>query len=405
MNHACEAINCANAGEPRVETKAQERRALYESAVRFLGEQCDFQRYRGMQQRSESFIDRTLWQRFGEMGWLGALVPESEGGLDYLAADAMPIIEAMGEYFVSEPFQEAALASTQLLLELGDSEQKARWLPALCGGRALILPAHAEHGARYDLRCVRSQARRLGEGYRLDGVKCALAYGSSADVLLVSARTTGATGDCEGISLFAIETTSKGVRFERNDGICGEPMFDVVLEAVTVPRSARLGVEGAAFPAIEQAHELLLAAASAEAVGALQAVLRSTCDYARTRQQFGKPLAAFQVIAHRLVDMFTQVELVKSLAGHAADQFGPTREQSPKRRRLLLSACKAQVSAACRSVREHAIQIHGGMGMVDEVAVSHQARRLLRIERRLGDQFEHLGRLSEAVSAGEGIYS
>lgn len=196
-----------------------------------------------------------------------------------------------------------------------------------------------------------------------------------------------------------------GLRFVRHEGLGGEPWADVLLDGVAVSSDARLGSEGGAFAAIEAAHELLLAAASIEAVGTLQAVLAATCDYARTRRQFGQPLSSFQVIAHRLVDMFTQVELTRSLAWMAVDQFGPARDASPQRRRLLLSACKAQVSTACRQVGEHAIQIHGGIGMTDELALSHQVRRLLGIERRLGDRFEHLGRLAEAVAAKEGIYA
>ncbi|MGB3067337.1 MAG: acyl-CoA dehydrogenase [Ottowia sp.] len=388
-----------------MEIQTHEQRALHDSAARFLSQQCDFSRHRRQQQDTEAPFDRALWARFAEMGWLGVLVPESAGGLGYPVADALPIVEAMGAQFVTEPYQEVALASVQLLLALGDEVQQERWLPAIADGRGLTLLAHAEHGARYDLRCVSTRAERMGEGYRLNGAKCALPFGDAADRWLVSARTSSASGDVEGISLFVVEAGTAGLRFARHEGLCGEPWADMVLEGVAVPASARLGAEGGAFAAIEAAHELLIAAASMEAVGTLQAVLESTREYAGTRRQFGKPLSSFQVIAHRLVDMFTQVELTRSLAWMAADQFGPAREASPERRRLLLSACKAQVSAACRQVGEHAVQIHGGIGMTDELALSHQVRRLLGIERRLGDRFEHLGRLAEAVSAGQAIYA
>lgn len=388
-----------------MEIQTEEQRALHDSAARFLAQQCDFARHRRQLPRAQAPFDRALWERFAEMGWLGALVPESAGGLGYQLADAMPIVEAMGAQFVAEPYQEAALASVQLLLSLGNEAQQERWLPPLAGGQALTLLAHAEHGARYDLRCVSTRAERVEGGYRLSGIKCALPYGDAADRWLVSARTSGALGDTAGISLFVVEAGTAGLRFVRHEGLGGEPWTDVLLDGVAVSSDARLGAEGGAFAAIEAAHELLLAAASIEAVGTLQAVLATTCDYARTRRQFGQPLSSFQVIAHRLVDMFTQVELTRSLAWMAVDQFGPARDASPQRRRLLLSACKAQVSAACRQVGEHAIQIHGGIGMTDELALSHQVRRLLGIERRLGDRFEHLGRLAEAVAAKEGIYA
>lgn len=388
-----------------MDIQTQEQRALHESAERFLARQCDFARHRRRLQSADASFDRALWGRFAEMGWLGVLVPESSGGLAYRPVDALPIVEAMGAQFVAEPYQEAALASAQLLLTLGDQEQQQRWLPPLADGKALTLLAHAEHGARYDLRCVTALAHRTADGYRLSGVKCALPFGDQADRWLVSARTSGALGDAEGISLFVVEAGAEGLRFVRHEGLGGEPWADAVFDGVVVPVNARLGPEGGAFAAIEAAHELLLAAAGMEAVGVLQAVLEATCEYARTRRQFGQPLASFQVIAHRLVDMFTQVELTRSLAWMAADQVGTTDDASSQRRRQLLSACKAQVSGACRLVSEHAVQIHGGIGMTDELALSHQVRRLLGIERRLGDRFEHLGRLAEAVAAGEGIYA
>ncbi|MBH1963430.1 MAG: acyl-CoA dehydrogenase family protein [Comamonadaceae bacterium] len=387
-----------------METETQDNLALYDSAARFLAEQCGFARHLRIQRSSIAPLDRALWARFADMGWLGVLLPESDGGLGYEVADALPIVEAMGQQFVTEPYQEA-LAAMQLLLTQGDRTQRGHWLPSLIEGSALMLLAHAEHGAGYDLRCVGTRAQSEGGGYRLDGTKCAVPFGDSADGWLVSARTGHESGDAEGLSLFIVEAGSAGVHFARHEGICGEPCVDIVLDGVVVPAAARLGSDGRAYPAIEAAHDLLLALACVESVGTLKSVLDSTCAYARTRHQFGQRLSSFQVISHRLVDMFTQVELTRSVARFAADQFGPARDAHARRRRQLLSACKAQTSTACRLVGEHAVQIHGGIGMTEELALSHQVKRLLSIERRLGDRFEHLGRIAEAVSAGEGIYA
>ncbi|MET4577934.1 acyl-CoA dehydrogenase family protein [Ottowia thiooxydans] len=387
-----------------METEIQDNLALHDSAARFLAEQCGFARHLRNQGSSNAALDRALWARFADMGWLGVLVPEADGGLGYGLADALPIVEAMGQQFVAEPYQDA-WASMQVLLDLGDSSQREHWLPSLIDGSALMLLAHAEHGAGYDLRCVATRAERVGGGYRLDGEKCAIAFGDSADAWLVSARTDHESGDAEGLSLFIVEAGSAGVHFARHEGICGEPCVDMLLDGVVVPAVARLGPEGSAYLAIEAAHDLLVALACAESVGTLKSVLDSTCEYARTRRQFGQPLSSFQVISHRLVDMFTQVELTRSLASLAADQFGPAREGNGRRRRQLLFACKAQTSTACRLVGEHAVQIHGGIGMTEELALSHQVRRLLSIERRLGDRFEQLGRLAEAVSVGQGLYA
>lgn len=386
-------------------TDDEDLAALRDSAARFLAQQADFARHRRRLAAGAPF-DRALWGRFAELGWLGVLVPEAAGGLGRRSADALAIVQAMGAQFVDQPYQEAALGAAQLLCTAGDAAQQQRWLPALCDGSALTLPAHAEPGARYALACVQTRAVRAGTGYRLDGRKCAVPFGAEADRLLVSARTAGGVGDAQGISLFVVERGTQGLRLEACAGPGAEPWADVLLEGVAVPPEARLGAEGAAFGAIAAMHDLLLAAACAEAVGTLQAVLDASCAYARTRRQFGQPLASFQVIAHRLVDMFTQLEQARALAGLAGalvDAASPS--LSPERRRLQLAACKAQVSAACRCVGEQAVQIHGGIGMTEELAVSHQVRRLLAIERRLGDRFHHLGTLGAAVAAGGGLYA
>jgi hypothetical protein len=191
-------------------------------------------------------------------------------------------------------------------------------------------------------------------------------------------------GDAVGISLFVLERGTPGLRWEQPaTGIAGEPVADLILEGVQVPADALLGELGQAWAALEAAHELLLAAACAEAVGTLQAVLDASCEYARTRRQFGVALSSFQVIAHRLVDMFTQVQLAHSMADLAA----ATLAQAGPQRHLRLAACKAQISAACRFVGEQAVQIHGGIGMTDELALSHQVRRLLAIDRRWATAF------------------
>ena len=379
-----------------------EQRALHDSATRFLAQQCDFARHRRRQQAPDAGFDRALWTLMGELGWLGVMVSEAAGGLGQAPREALAIIEAMGGQFVSEPYPQA-LAAAQLLQTLGDAEQQQRWLPGLCDGSVLMLPAHAEPGAGGALACVQTRAHAVAGGYRLDGRKSALPWGQAADAWLVSARVDGALDSADGVALFVVPRGAVGLCFEPHEGIAGEPVADLVLDGVTVPAAALLGPAGGAFAALDAAHAFLLAAACAEAVGTLEAVVQSTRDYARTRRQFGAPLSGFQVIAHRLVDMFTQVQLARSMAQLAAqllDEWGTSPPQQ-----LRLSACKAQVSAACRFVGEQAIQIHGGIGMTDELALSHQVRRLLAIERRLGDRFHHLGVLTECVMHGGGLYA
>lgn len=379
---------------------SSEHQALHDSATRFLAGLADFARQRQRQQASDWRLDRALWHQFGHLGWLGVMMPEAYGGLGLPAGDALTIMQAMGAHFVPEPYA-ASLAAAQLLQDLGSTAQQARWLPRVCTGTALLLPAHAEPGAGYALACVQTHAQSVGDGFCLEGRKSALPWGPNADGWLVSARSAGAVGDAVGISLFVLERGTPGLRWEQPaTGIAGEPVADLILEGVQVPADVLLGELGQAWAALEAAHELLLAAACAEAVGTLQAVLDASCEYARTRRQFGVALSSFQVIAHRLVDMFTQVQLAHSMADLAA----ATLAQAGPQRHLRLAACKAQISAACRFVGEQAVQIHGGIGMTDELALSHQVRRLLAIDRRLGDRFHHLGVLAASVQGGAGLY-
>lgn len=378
----------------------EDGRALQDSAERLLRQEYGFERHRQRVAQAGG-LDRALWGRFAEMGWLGMTVPASAGGLGQDLPAALGLVEVLGRHLVVEPYQEAALASTQLLCRLGNAAQQSAWLPGIADGSALTVPAHAEAGARYALACVQTQARREGDGWRIDGAKSAVVMGHDADRLLVSARTSGALDEPAGISLFVLERGTPGLSSTCYAGIDGTPLADLRLAGVRVQPTALMGAEGAAFAAIEDAHAMLLAAASVESIGVMQALLDASRDYAKTRRQFGTALASFQVIAHRLVDMFTQIELSRSLAWVAA---GQAMAPGPKAA-LTLSACKAQISAACRQVGEQAVQVHGGIGMTDELPASHHYRRLVAIERRLGDRFHHLGLLADAVSAGNGLYA
>ena len=380
----------------------QEHDALRESANRFLIEQCGFERHRQRQQSADAGSNLALWRQMAELGWLGITLGEPWGGMAQSPRAALSLIEAMGAQFVPAPYAEA-LAATHLLQLLGRPDQQATWLPRLCEGAALGLVAHVEPGARYELDCVSTRADKVEQGFRLSGRKSAVPWGDAADLLLVSARTGDAPGQRGDLSLFVVERSTAGLRFEGHAGIADERWADVILDHVVVPQDALLGPAGEAQDARDGTHAFLVAADCAEAVGTMDAVLQETREYASTRKQFGTPLARFQVIAHRLVDMFIQVQLARSMAQLAASivDDGPHTSAA----RLRLAACKAQISHACRFVGEQAVQIHGGIGMTDELALSHRVRRLLAIDRRRGDQFHHLGTLAESVQQGVGLYA
>jgi alkylation response protein AidB-like acyl-CoA dehydrogenase len=256
-------------------------------------------------------------------------------------------------------------------------------------GRRIVVPAHGEAEARHDLFRVATTARRGGAGWVLSGRKAVVLHASAADLLLVTARTAGAADDPRGLSVFVVPPGAPGVRLIPYPLIDGQRGADVVLAEVSLAGDALLGAEGAALPAIEAAWDLGVAALCAEAVGVLQATLDATTEYTRTRTQFGGPIARFQALQHRMADMLMTVEQARSMSYLAAMVSA---EPDGRERRRKLSAAKVVVGQACRFVGQQAVQLHGGMGVTDELAVSHCFKRLLAIEASLGDTEHHLER-------------
>jgi alkylation response protein AidB-like acyl-CoA dehydrogenase len=263
----------------------------------------------------------------------------------------------------------------------------------MTSGERIAVPAHGEEGARYDLARVATTAAREGGRWRVRGRKAVVEHAPQADVLLVSARTAGAPGEAKGISMFLVPRTAPGVSLTAYPTLDGRRAADVVLDA-TLPADALLGPEGGALAGISAAFDLGLAAVCAEAVGVLQLTLDATIEYTKTRKQFGVPIAKFQALQHRMADMLMQVEQARSMSYLASLRAG---DPDPRERRRALSAAKVTVGQACRFVGQQAVQLHGGMGVTDELAVSHAFKRLVAIELALGDTEHHL---EQFIAAG-----
>jgi alkylation response protein AidB-like acyl-CoA dehydrogenase len=296
---------------------------------------------------------------------------------------------ALGRALSVEPYLPSAILGTALLRSLGSPAQQASLLPAMATGERIAVPAHGEAGARYDLSRVATAARRDGAGWILEGRKAVVLHAPAADVLLVTARTSGAVDDEAGLSLFAVPAGAAGVALVPYPTIDGQRGADVILSGVALPADALLGPEGGAFPALSAAWDLGVAALCAEAVGVLQATLDATTEYTRTRKQFGVPIARFQALQHRMADMLMHVEQARSMSYLAALHADAA---DVRERRRTISAAKVTVGQACRFVGQQAVQLHGGMGVTDELAVSHAFKRLLAIEISLGDTEHHLER-------------
>jgi hypothetical protein len=365
-----------------------EQRALSDMVQRFLAQEYAFDARRKIL-RSPDGWSREIWGKLGEMGLLALQVPEAQGGMAPATMETLLTLGAMGKALVVEPYLSSAVLGTALVRELGTPAQRDALLPAMATGERIAVPAHGEAGARHDLSRVSTSARRGGQGFILTGRKAVVLHAPAADLLLVTARTAGAPDAEAGLSVFAVPAGSPGVKLIPYPTIDGQRAADVELDGVALPGDALLGQEGQAFEGVSAAFDLGVAALCAEAVGVLQATLDATTEYTRTRKQFGVPIARFQALQHRMADMLMHVEQARSMSYLAAMHAASV---DARERRRTVSAAKVTVGQACRFVGQQAVQLHGGMGVTDELAVSHCFKRLMAIELSLGDTEHHLER-------------
>ncbi len=337
--------------------------------------------------RSPDGWSREVWSKLAEMGLLSLQVPEEYGGMGPSGIETMLTMQAMGRALLLEPYLASAVLATALVRDLGSPAQKQALLPSLMAGEKIAVPAHVERGSRYDLSRVQTLAVRRGNGYLLNGHKTVVLHATAADLLIVSARTAGNPEDEAGLSLFAVERESKGISLQSYPTLDGRRGADVTLRDVQVPREVLLGPEGEAFLALSAAWDLGIAALCAEAIGALETIFQLTVEYTKTRKQFEVPISHFQALQHRMVDMLIHVEQAKSMGYLAAMRCG---ERDAAARGQAISAAKVRIGQACRSVGQEAVQLHGGMGVTDELSVSHYFKRLTAIELSLGDTEHHL---------------
>lgn len=375
-----------------------EQELLRDTVQRFLASEYGFEARRRIV-RSEDGWSREVWAKLAEMGLLALQIPEAHGGMAPAPTETLLTLTAFGRAMLVEPYLESAVLATVLVRELGSPPQQAALFPALAAGEQIAVPAHGEHGARYDLSRVATRATPAEDGFVLDGRKAVVAHAQAADLLVVSARTAGELDDERGLSLFLVDRGAPGVTLEPYPTLDGRRGADVVLRGVRVPRERLLGPEGGAFPGLAAAWDVGLAALCAEAVGALQAIFDATVEYAKTRRQFGQPIGRFQALQHRMADLLIHVEQARSMSYLAAMRCA---DPDPAARRAATSAAKVLVGQACRRVGQEAIQLHGGIGMTDELIVSHWFKRLAVIELSLGDTEHHLETYARGLAAQAG---
>lgn len=359
----------------------EEQQLLADTVRRFLREHYTFEARRGILQSPQGW-SREVWNELAGLGLTALNVPERHGGLNAGPVDTMLVMNALGEALVVEPYLAAAVLTPALLTHLNDDKAASELLPSIASGERIVIVAHQEPKTRGELDHVTTRAKKIADGYVLDGYKNVVMHAGAADELLVTARTGGAANETEGISLFRVDPGAAGVTIKTYRTLDGQSAADIELAKVRLPAASRIGAEGKAFASIEAAHGIALSALCAEAVGIMKAVNATTLEYTRSRKQFGQPIAKFQVLQHRMADMFIQSEQAVSMSYLAAIKC--TDPDLTERRRAL-SAAKVAIGQAGRFIAQQSIQLHGGMGMTDELMVSHYFKRLTAIDLSGGD--------------------
>jgi alkylation response protein AidB-like acyl-CoA dehydrogenase len=366
---------------------SDEQRQLHETVDRYLTEQYTFEKFRAINASAAGW-DKAAWSGLAELGVLALNVPAAQGGLGFGPLETLSVMGACGRSLLLEPFLSSAVIATALLRAFDDAAAAAL-LTQMAAGEAIAVLAHYEPDSRFETQWLNTRAQKSGENYLLDGHKAVVMHAGAADTLLISARTSGEPQDAKGVSLFRVARDAKGLSLEQYPTIDGQRAADIYLNAVQVPASSRLGPEGGAFPAIDAALDIGLAALCAETVGVMQALVDATVAYVQSRQQFGAAIGRFQALQHRIADMLIHLEQARSMSYLAALRCA---DENAGERRRALSAAKALIGQSCRFVGQQAVQLHGGMGMTDELIVSHWFKRLTAAELMFGDSDTHLQR-------------
>ena len=367
---------------------SEEQRILKDSAERFVRENCSLDQRRALVASESGYSERS-WRQMAELGWLGVGVPEAFGGTGGGPVETMVLMEAFGAGLLVEPYFPSVVLGAGLVTEAGTEAQKAAILPAAVAGELKLAFAWVEPRSGFDLFDVRTTAARGDGGWVIDGAKGVVLGAAAADRLVVSVRTSGGPRDRNGIGLFLVDREAEGVRIRDYGTVDGLRAAEVAFENVTVGDDAVLGDSRDALPAIEAVAERAIAALCAEAVGVMDVVVRDTAEYLKTRKQFGRPIGTFQVLQHQLADMLIASEEARSMTYVATLRLG---ERDAVARAKAVSGAKHLVGRHGRLVGQRAIQLHGGMGMTEEMAVGHYFKRLTMIDVMFGDEAYHLKR-------------
>ena len=363
----------------------EEQTLIQDQVDQFVQKEYDWETRQSLSNSDLGFGEDN-WKKFAELGWLGISVSEESGGFGGSAIESMLIMEAFGKGLVVEPFLETMIMSGGILDNHGSDQQKSSILePAIAGEMQLAL-AYAEPQSRFNLSDVVTEAKEKDENFILNGYKSVVMNGPSADKIIVSARTSGSQMEEEGISLFIVDAASEGLNRTNYKTVDGKRASDITIENLSVPKENIIGQINSGFKILDSAIDTAILAISAEAVGAMEVLYKTTVEYTKTREQFGTAIGKFQVLQHRMVDMFMEYEQCKSLLYMATMKH----EEGSADAKKAISGLKYQVGKAGKFIGQQAVQLHGGMGVTDELNVGHYFKRLTTVGTIFGNTDYHL---------------
>jgi alkylation response protein AidB-like acyl-CoA dehydrogenase len=342
--------------------------------------------------RSEEGMSREIWEQFAELGLLAAPFSEDMGGLDGGPIETMVIMEELGRGLVVEPYLPTIVLCGGILSRHASDAQKEANLPGIIGGEDVWALAYAEPQSRFNPADVVTSAKADGDGYVLNGTKAVVAAAPWASKLIVSARISGEQRDSDGLGLFIVDKSANGVSTQDYPTVDGNRASEVTLENVAVGADALIGEAGNGLALLEEALDFGIGAVCAEAIGHMKCLNDATVEYCKTRKQFGVPIGSFQVLQHRMVDMFMEYEQSVSMTYMVNMKL----TESEAERKKAAAGAKVQIGKSGRFVGQEAVQLHGGMGMTEELNVGHYFKRLTVIDTQFGNVDHHLKRFAAA---------
>ena len=362
---------------------------LQDQVQKFVRERYDFDT-RNVLVASEKGYSEEFWQLFAELGWLAVPFTEDQGGLGGSAVDLMVMMEEFGKANLVEPFTATAVLAGTVAARQSEADGKQDLVSSIMAGELQLALAYLEPQSRYNPFNVQTRAESADNTIILNGCKTGVLGGATAEKFIVIARESGDSRDQKGLSAFLVDSNAGGVSCRPYPTVDGKRAADIEFSNTGIAASARLGAAGDAAESLQAALDKAIVCTCAEAVGALESLLQKTVEYSKTRKQFGTAIATFQALQHRMADMFIECQLARSIVTMAAMALDS--QESEKEKSRAVSAAKSRVGKAIKAIGQEAIQIHGGIGMTNELDVGHLFKRVTALDLQFGDGEYHTER-------------